>query len=362
MKVAILGSRGIPNRYGGFEELAEKLAMGLADAGHQVVVYNPSNHPVNDWKYPNVQVVSVFNPEDALGAFGQFIYDLNATRHTQKSRPQIILQLGYTSSSIWFWLWPRKCRIITNMDGLEWKRTKYSRPVQWFLKIAERLAANHSHVLVADNKGIESYLHEKYMGQVVHIPYGAHIPEGFNSAVLNDFNLAKKNYFLLIARMEPENNIQTILEGFVQTQVSQKLVVVGGLNAFGKKLKQKFASDERIVFTGAIYQKELLNNLRHYSALYFHGHSVGGTNPSLLEAMACGCHIAAHKNAFNRHVLGENACYFENAENVTQIIENQADAAFWRIAVRKNRAAVRDTYHWPTVVAQYELVMQQLLI
>lgn len=362
MKVAILGSRGIPNRYGGFEELAEKLAMGLADRGHEVVVYNPHDHPIRNWSYPKVTLVRVLNPETLLGSFGQFIYDLGATIHARSSRPDIVLQLGYTSSSVWFWLLHSSSKVLTNMDGLEWKRSKYSKLVRRFLRHAERWAAKQSHLLVADNPQIEVYLHECFSNQVIYIPYGADIPKDFDESIPSQYGLNPGQYHLIIARMEPENHIAQILQGFHESNTTQKLVVIGGLNRFGQKMKAKYNHDQRIVFLGALYQKDELNSLRHFSRLYFHGHSVGGTNPSLLEAMACSCQIIAHNNAFNRSVLGENAFYFSTVKDVQLAIEKSHKQQDWDKMVRKNSSAIRDNYNWRIVVEQYEVAMQQLRI
>jgi glycosyltransferase involved in cell wall biosynthesis len=362
MKIAILGSRGIPNRYGGFEELAEKLAVGLADRGHEVVVYNPSDHPVTGWKHPGVELVRILNPENTLGSFGQFIYDLGASIHTRKLKPDIILQLGYTSSSIWYWVLPRKSRIITNMDGLEWLRSKYSAPVKRFLKWAEKWAARHSHLLVADNPEIQSYLTDGFRNQVVYIPYGAEIPAAPDVGIPKDFGLEPGGYNMILARMEPENHIAEILEGITQSQTTSMTIVIGGLNRYGKRLQTKYASDPRITFLGAMYDKSLLNSLRHFARFYFHGHSVGGTNPSLLEAMACSCNIVAHNNAFNRSVLKNHARYFTHAHDITAVLDGPFDAPHWERNRRRNVSAVRDRFNWRVIVAQYEVAMQQLLI
>jgi glycosyltransferase involved in cell wall biosynthesis len=361
MKVAILGSRGIPNRYGGFEELAEKLAIGLAKKGHEVVVYTIHNHPEKYWAYPGIKIVRIFNPEVFIGSFGQFFYDLGAILHAHRYKPDALLQLGYTSSSIWFRLLPRKSRIITNMDGLEWKRSKYTPTVQKFLRFAERLAARHSHLLIADNTEIQHYLHQGYPNQVIYIPYGADIPRESDVEVLKQFNVRPKWYHLLVARMEPENHIAEILEGVSLSKGHETILVVGGLNKYARLLRARFKNDKRIQFVGAIYDKEVLNALRTNSWLYFHGHSVGGTNPSLLEAMACSCRIVAHNNPFNHAVLANRAKYFTRPEDIAAIIDHPEPEAYWERNVRRNLSAIRDTYNWRVIVDQYELALQQSL-
>ena len=362
MKVAILGSRGIPNRYGGFEELAERLAIGLANRGHQVIVYNPSDHPVKGWKHPGVTLVRIFNPENVLGSFGQFIYDLGASIHTRFAKPDVILQLGYTSSSIWYWVIPHKSRIITNMDGLEWMRSKYSKPVRRFLHLAEKWAAKHSHLLVADNPEIEHYLHEGFKNQVVYIPYGADVTRKFDESTPEKYGVEPGKYHMLIARMEPENHVAEILEGVHNSSADTPILVVGKLNDYARRLKSSYHNDKRIIFLGSIYDKEILNSLRYHSHYYFHGHSVGGTNPSLLEAMACGCRIIAHDNAFNRNVLKNNALYFTNASDISTQIDQSFEALVWEKRSRRNISAIRVNFNWRVIVEQYEVAMQQILI
>ena len=123
-----MGSRGIPNRYGGFEQFAEYIAPALVEKGHQVYVYNSSAHPYREKSWKNVNILRGYDPEDKIGTAGQFIYDFNCILDSRKRNFDIILQLGYTSSSVWSFLYPKKPVLITNMDGLEWKRSKYSQP------------------------------------------------------------------------------------------------------------------------------------------------------------------------------------------------------------------------------------------
>jgi len=162
MKIGIIGSRGIPNQYGGFEQFVEFVAPLLVERGHEVFVYNSSLHPYqpNSWK--GVHLIKKFDPENKIGTIGQFIYDFNCILDSRKRNYDIILQLGYTSSGVWAFLFPKKPLIITNMDGLEWKRSKYSKLVQRFLKKAEKWAALSSDHLIADSIGIQTYLLEKY--------------------------------------------------------------------------------------------------------------------------------------------------------------------------------------------------------
>ena len=326
LKIAILGTRGIPNFHGGFEQFAEFFSVYLAQENHEVYVYNSSKHPFQEKMFNGVNIIHCYDPEDKIGTPGQFIYDLNCILDSRKRNFDIILQLGYTSSTIWYKLLPKKPVIITNMDGLEWKRSKYSKKVQKFLKFAERLGVKSSDYLVADSIGIQEYLKRTYDVDSKYIAYGAKLFNNPDSKILKDYGLKPYTYNMLIARLEPENNIETILDGVVLSKNKSPFLVVGkhDTNAFGKHLKDKFKAYANIRFVGGIYDLESLDNLRYYSNLYFHGHSVGGTNPSLLEAMSSKAFIIANDNQFNKSILKQNALYFSSALDVKEHLDNQS--------------------------------------
>lgn len=312
MKIAILGTRGIPNYYGGFEQFAEYFSVYLAKQGHEVYCYNSHNHKFQENKFKGVHIIHQHDPEYKYGTFGQFIYDYNCIKDSRKRNFDVILQLGYTSNSVWFFMLPKNSVIVTNMDGLEWKRSKYSWPVQQFLKVAEWLAAKSSDYLIADSLGIQSFLKKKYKKNSEYIAYGAHLFSNPSEAVLQQYNVEKEQYNMIMARFEPENNIEMVLNGVVASKTKTPILVIGNHQTkFGEYLKNKFQNNENIRFLGGIYNIEHLNNLRYFSNLYFHGHSVGGTNPSLLEAMASKALIIAHHNDFNKGILVKNAFYFK---------------------------------------------------
>ena len=188
MKIGILGTRGIPNHYGGFEQFAEFLSIDLVSRGHQVWVYNSHKHEYQESEYKGVHLIHCYDAEYKIGTAGQFIYDFNCIRDARNRDFDILLQLGYTSSSIWSRFLPKKQVIVTNMDGLEWKRSKFSNAVQRFLKRAESWAVNSSDHLVADSKGIQRYLQKKYNVASHYIPYGAEIFTSQGSSKLEGLN------------------------------------------------------------------------------------------------------------------------------------------------------------------------------
>jgi len=353
MKIAILGTRGIPNNYGGFEQFAEYLADGLVQRGVEVSVYNSHNHPYQEKVWRDVEIIHCYDPEDKYGTAGQFIYDLNCILDSRKRNFDIILQLGYTSSTIWGWLLPSKSIITTNMDGLEWVRSKYAKPVQRFLEFAEYLGTKFSDYWISDSIGIQEYLNQKYKLNSVYIPYGAFVFENPDDKDLVVYQVKPYQYDMLIARLEPENNIETILDGVVKADVKRPFLVIGKHQTkFGEYLKNKFKDTSFIKFVGGVYNINVLNNLRHYSNIYFHGHSVGGTNPSLLEAMASSSLICANRNSFNSTILGDDAFYFSNNDEVSSILlSTQKSNEQSKIEANLNK--IKDIYTWDLIVEQY---------
>jgi glycosyltransferase involved in cell wall biosynthesis len=360
MKIAILGTRGIPNFHGGFEQFTEYLSEHLTNKGHKVSVYNSHTHPYQDSSWRGVQIIHKKDPENRIGAFGQFIYDFNCIVDSRKRDFDVILQLGYTSSSIWGWLLPKNAIILTNMDGLEWLRSKYSKPVRIFLKYAEKLAIKTSDYIIADSLGIQTYLQKKYQKKATYIAYGASLFNLASEEVLDNYQLDKYNYNMLIARLEPENNIEVILDGVVDSKSEQPFLVIGKHEtAFGKYLKNKFEANKNIRFLGGIYNLNHLNNLRHWSNIYFHGHSVGGTNPSLLEAMSSNCFIIAHDNIFNRSILEKDAMYFKSAKEVSAKMKLKKENQ--RNLIQNNRFKIENQFNWNLINTKYEeLILQSM--
>jgi glycosyltransferase involved in cell wall biosynthesis len=364
LRIGILGTRGIPNHYGGFEQFAEYLSTGLVAKGHEVFVYNSHNHPYHSNTWNNVQLIHCYDPEYQMGSFGQFIYDFNCIIDARRRNFDVILMLGFTSSSAWGWFYPEQSTLIFNMDGLEWKRTKYSKPVQKFLLLAEKLAVRFSHYYIADSVVIQSYLKSKYAIASEHIPYGAEIHDNEDEQLLQEYGVKKHDYFILMARMAAENNIEMILDGFHASNSSKKFLVVGSVdNKTGRHLVQKFKNDERILFTGGIYNHpQKIHSLKIYSNLYFHGHSVGGTNPSLLEAMASRSLVAAHDNLFNRAVLQQDAYYFASPNEVREIIENTHRNGREMAMINNNLQKIKEQFSWENVIKKYEDFIQRCVL
>ena len=372
MIIAFISTRGIPNNYGGFEQFAEYISVGLVRRGHEVVVYSPHFHPYREPDYKGVRIKHIYSPEKWIGSsVGSFFYDFLSLRDAlKKEKFDIIYEAGYTSivpAYIWFNVKRIKYPLFTtNMDGLEYKRTKFNRWVQKFVFWEERMAVKHSHFLIADNMGIHDYYKEKYGKESKFLAYGADIHEDYDEDILKEFGLEADGYFIVVARLEPENNLFMAIEGYLASGQYGKrpLVIVGKTNTpYGKHLVERYGDDRNIRFVGGIYDFRKLNSIRHYSYAYFHGHSVGGTNPSLLEAMASGCFILAHDNIFNRAVLGENALYYGSTDAAMEMLDgiDQALSAYKKEYTGRNLEVIRRDYSWEKLVDEHEEYFKWML-
>ena len=372
MKIAFISTRGIPNNYGGFEQFAEYISVGLAERGHEVTVYSPHYHPYQKSEYKGVRIKHIYSPEKWMGgSVGSFFYDYACLKDALKKEDfDIIYEAGYTSiipAYIRFNVKNIKRPIFTtNMDGLEYKRTKFNKWVQKFVFWEERMAVKHSHYLIADNMGIKDYYKEKYGKESKFLAYGANIYDNYNEDYLKEFNLSKDSYLLLIARLEPENNIFMAIEGYIASDLYGKmpLIIVGKTNTpYGKYLVEHYSRYEHIRLVGGIYDFDKLNSVRHFSYAYFHGHSVGGTNPSLLEAMASDCFILSHDNIFNKAVLGENAIYYNDEKEIAGLLNNLDDfvVKYKKEYIENNLELIRSQYSWEKLVDEHEKYFQWIL-
>lgn len=372
MKIAFVSTRGIPNNYGGFEQFAEYISVGLVERGHEVTVYSPHYHPYQESEYKGVRIKHIYSPEQWMGgSVGSFFYDYACLKDALKNEDfDIIYEAGYTSiipAYIRFNVKALKRPLVTtNMDGLEYKRTKFNPLVRRFVFWEEKMAVKHSHYLIADNMGIHDYYKEKYGRESKFLAYGANIYDDYDAELLKEWDLTPNGYYLLVARLEPENNLYMAIEGYKASKEygRRPLIIVGKTNTpYGRQLVKKYGNDPHIRFVGGIYDFEKLNSVRHFSFAYFHGHSVGGTNPSLLEAMASDCFILAHDNQFNRAVLGDNAVYYCSPQGVTMLldtIDNIADQHKEEY-IKNNLDVIRREYSWEKLVDEHEKYFKWML-
>lgn len=372
MKIAFVSTRGIPNNYGGFEQFAEYISVGLVKRGHDVTVYSPHYHSYQENEYKGVRIKHIYSPEKWMGgSVGSFFYDYACLKDAlTKEDFDVIYEAGYTSiipAYIRFNVKNIKRPVFTtNMDGLEYKRTKFNKWVQKFVFWEERMAVKHSHYLIADNMGIKDYYKEKYGKESKFLAYGANIYDNYKEEFLKEYGLEKNGYFLIIARLEPENNIEMAIDGYISSNQYRKkpLIVVGKTNTpYGKFLVERYGGNKSINFVGGIYDFDKINSVRYYSYAYFHGHSVGGTNPSLLEAMASECFILSHDNIFNRSVLGGNAIYYSSSAEVKEILNDieHLETEHKKVFLQNNLNVIRNQYSWEKLVDEHEKYFESIL-
>lgn len=351
MKLAILGTRGIPAQYGGFETFAEELAVRLVQHGVDVTVFCElqAQHQVAEYKGVKLCYVPVFQ----LGPLTTIIFDLLCLWRARKDF-NVVYMLGYGASLFCFLprIWGKK--VWVNMDGVEWARSKWSWPAKLWLKIMEAVAMWTPSRIIADADAILKHLENRYS----HLPPSTFIPYGAKvidipplESILDEWNLQSKSYLLVVCRLEPENHLLEIIQGYRASAVAMPLIILGNHLAGTPYVKSLVGySSENIRFLGTVYDHDKLLALRYHSYAYLHGHSVGGTNPSLLEAMGCGNGIVAHDNQFNREVAGASALYFKDAASLTAILNNLGDM------VENGRVAqqlIRDCYTWDKIVSDY---------
>lgn len=313
--VAVIGSVGVPANYGGFESLIENL-LDFNSYNFQYIVFcSDRSYPERLKMYRNAKLRYV-NLE--ANGFSSIFYDGISLFKCLGRQYDIILLLGVSGAIFLPILKPFiPATIICNIDGIEWKRNKWNTPTKKFLKFSESVAIKYSDVIITDNKGITDYVKSNYKKDSVTIAYGASIDRNHSNTLLRKYGLNKNQYFFKVCRIEPENNIELILDAFTQVK-NQKIVIVGNWNnsRFGKKMLRKYESLSNITLLNPIYNQSDLNELRVNCKGYIHGHSAGGTNPSLVEAMGLKLSIIAFDVNFNRYTLDNNGIYFSNLEEL----------------------------------------------
>lgn len=364
MKLAILGTRGIPACYGGFETFAEKLAVGLARLGHEVTVYCESREPQAPRDYRGVHLRYVSSPR--LGPLQTILYDARCLWDARESF-DVVYMLGYGAAP--FCAIPRLygTEVWINPDGLEWARAKWNLAARVYFRVMEWTSVRIADRIIADAESLAKSLTSRHgpLHSCTVIPYGCEIASADPCIEpLAEWSLAPGGYYLVVCRLEPENHVLEILRAFQRSQSKRQLVVVGNHRARNRYVQQlRSVQDSRIRMVGTVYDREKLTCLRSHAFAYMHGHSVGGTNPSLLEAMGCGNLVFAHDNPFNRETLGSCGLFFHCGEALTQAIERVERDGRGTEKMRRDavvRALTR--YQWPDVIAGYAALLEGTMI
>ncbi|SFI78351.1 DUF1972 domain-containing protein [Methylobacterium brachiatum] len=352
----ILGTRGIPAAHGGFETFAERLALHLASHGWRVGVYCQAEvervrDRVSTRTWNGITLITV---EVALrGPAATLAFDAFCVKDAA-TRGGVCLVLGYNGAAFLPYLRARGGRILTNMDGIEWRRPKWPLPVRAFFYGSEWIAAWSSQRLVADHPAIADHLARRRPRRAIAtIPYGGDPPPA--DLRPPPLGLEPGRYLVSIARIEPDNNILTLVEAFSRKPRGMRLVVLGTLkvgNAYHRAVEN--AAGLEVLMPGAIYEPEMVQSLRVHARAYLHGHTVGGTNPSLVEALWAGNAVIAHDNPFNRGTAGDGQFYFTDGDSCAAAIERVLTDDGAVAAARAAARAQAERFRWDDVLAAYE--------
>lgn len=358
-KVGVIGSVGAPARYGGFETLAEQLARVLPSTTVELTIYcERSAYTDGERAEPHFcGHRRVFVPLKANGP-SSIPYDIASIVHAVLvAKVDVLLVLGCSGAAALAAVRALRpsVRIVTNIDGMEWRREKWSGAARRVLRLLERLAASYSHSIVADNVEIARLAMKQYGVASTVIPYGGdHTLVREHEGALPE-SLPQPGYFLSVARIEPENNCELILEAFYGS--NERIVYIGNWEAtkYGRKLRSRFGGEPNMVLLSPVYDIGRLAWYRSRARGYLHGHSVGGTNPSLVEALFWSPTIAAFDCPFNKATLNGCGVYFGTSAALRDLL---AQVEKWRIP-ETTLEKLKETYAWQTIGSMYSSVLRQ---
>lgn len=349
-RLTIIGSRGIPARYGGFETLAEHLARQLH--GEKILITVIGEQPeVEGFGGVYVRKTSFSKRRYPVLYYLESVF--RAMWNTD-----VVLHLGVGGGPFLFLLRWMRIRVVTNVDGMEHQRAKYSALKKTYVRFAQAMTARWSDHLVADAEAVREYWMHRWNipdNRITVIRYGAPVVKSAPRIPL----LPAESYYLLIARIVPENNIHLILDAFEKSGSVRSLVIIGNWmdSAYGMQLRQ--CADSRIILLDPVYDTEAVQSYRFHCFTYLHGHSVGGTNPTLVEALGCGCLTVCYDNVFNRETTHQSGWFFQDVESLVSIfrqLDTLDDST--RNRFRETSYALAESwYAWETVATTYETIL-----
>ncbi len=361
MRIAILGTRGIPANYGGFETFAEELGVRLAERGHHVVVYGRRNnisYPHDVYRGVHLVVLPTIRRKHLDTIANTFLAVLHVARH-----PVDIVVIPNTGNALFSWV-PRVfgMPVLVNVDGLEWRRRKWGRSAKMFLKFSEWLATWMPDRIVTDAKTIQDYYLAKYGRESTMIPYGALVERCEDPDGVAKFGLEPDAYFLYVSRLEPENNALMVIEAFLKADLGSTLAIVGDAPyARDYVARLKAAADSRVKFLGFVFGQDY-RALQQNAYAYIHATEVGGTHPALVEAMGFGNCVLAYAVPENVEAVGDAALTFGSADDLAVKLRGVFESPDL-VAEYRSRATdrVRSTYDWERIAEQYESLLADML-
>lgn len=363
MKIAFAGTRGVPALYSGFETAATEICTRLVERGHDVTVYCRNGY--GDESEPEYKgVKKKYLPRINLKVADTLSHTFYSLLHAFVHPPDVLLVMNGANGPLCVIPRLRGTPFAINVDGLEWKRAKWPWIGQRYFYFASWCCTKIAPAVIADSVGIQNFYRKQWNADTYYASYGAYCEASVNPAVLADYGLEKRNYYLVVARLEPENNTDLIVRAFEKLKTDKKLAIVGGTNyksAFIENLKAQ-TKDERVVFLGGIYEQDRLTEVMCNSYAYVHGHMVGGTNPVLLKALGCNTCILYADVEFNAEVVRQAGIPFpldvEGAARVFQNIEDDPAGAERYRALGHSR--INEAYTWEIATDAYEALCYDL--
>ncbi len=353
--ITIIGTQGVPANYGGFESLVENIIGENKSPNINYTVFCSSKDlPQQREEYKGAKLKYI--PLSANGV-QSIPYDMLSLLKVAKDT-DVILILGVSGCLMLPFLRPlSKKRFVINIDGLEHRRDKWGKVARWYLKLSEKLAVKYADVIISDNKGIQDYVKEEYGKDSVLIAYGGDhvirdIDTTFEKETLERFSLAPNDYAITVCRIEPENNCHNTLEAFSRTD--KKLIFIGNWerSEYGRELKERYSKFPNIIIQDPIYDIDILYALRKNAGMYIHGHSAGGTNPSLVEAMFFGCPILCYDVVYNRASTQDKAYYWANVDELVRLLKRND------LSGDIMKSIAQEKYTWKVITAKYEALYE----
>jgi glycosyltransferase involved in cell wall biosynthesis len=357
MRIAMVGSRGVPALYSGFETAVTEIGRRLVERGHEVIVYCRKGY--GDESRPTcLGMRKIYLPRIHLKVADTLSHTLFSLLHLALHPVDVIIVVNPANGPLLAIPRLRGTPVAINVDGLEWERGKWPWLGRRYFYFAAWLSTKLANAVIADSRGIQAFYRERWHCEPFYAPYGGDIEESRRPQVLKEYGLARNRYFVVVARVEPENNTALIIEAFRRLDTTMKLFVVGGTNFRSRYFETLKASndDPRVTFAGGIYDQGRLTEIICNSFAYVHGHMVGGTNPVLLKAMGCGARVLFADVIFNREVVQDAGLPFtldiEGASrSFRAVLENPGDSEHLR---ERARQRVRKAYCWDMVTDRYE--------
>lgn len=363
LDVGLIGTRGVPARYGGFETAVEEVGRRLVERGHRVTVFcrkTPGDDSRPLRSYLDMNLVTL--PALRRRSLETLSHTALSVLHSSLRGVDSVIVFNAANSPLLPVLRARHIPAATHVDGIEWKRAKWQGAGRAYYRRAEAWAVRLSEALIADARGIADYYREEFGADSREIAYGSPIIGSGDIGRLSEFGLEPRRYHLVVARFEPENHVLEIVKGYRRAAARLPLVVVGSAPYADEYTGQvhRAGGGADVKFLGGVWDQDLLDTLYANCASYLHGHCVGGTNPSLLRAAGAGAFVIAHDNVFNREVLGRDAEFFADPAGVARGLDRvEARPEEARVTGERLRTAIA-RYSWDTVTDGYEQLLRDL--